>query len=301
MRYVCSVSGAAAITQSAREISRSRSSGPCTPVRATRPTSAVVTPRAFSVRTIARPIGPEPTTRARVPATRRVSRCRQTRSRWCSRVRGRSLAAASTRAATYSAIGCSKIPRAFVTTVSDAASSGHIRWSTPALAVCTQRGRGPSPGHARRTACEVKSHTSSTSAPGSRSARCAASVRTIRARPVRRPSRGGGSASRTTTVGTVGVMRGGSRRLTCADRAVTVPGPTTLAPGPPFVNTGAATVRCPLVSRCETGADAGDRGRPGHEVGCAAPHWVPGTWGRAGRCPRGARTARRDETQEGWT
>ena len=63
-------------------------------------------------------------------------------------VRGRSFAMASTSAPTYSAIGWSKTPRAFVTTVSEAASSGHISWSTPALAVCTQRGRGPSPGQA---------------------------------------------------------------------------------------------------------------------------------------------------------
>jgi hypothetical protein len=74
---------------------------------------------------------------------------------------------ASTRPATYSAIGSSKTPRALVTTVSEAISSGHISRSTPALGVWTQRGRGPSPGQARRTASEVKSHTSKASACGS--------------------------------------------------------------------------------------------------------------------------------------
>ncbi len=199
---------------------RRRSAGPGRPGRGSR-SAAPARPAPSSRRgpsargrSPGRPGPSRPRTRA--PATRRVSRCRQVRSRWYSSVRGRSLATASTRAATYSAIGWSKIPRALVTTVSEAASSGHIRWSTPALAVCTQRGRGPPPGppDAPRPG-EV--HTSSTSAAGSRSARCAASVCTIRARPVRRPSRGGGSASRTRTVGGVGVvMQGGSRRLTCA-------------------------------------------------------------------------------------
>src|SRR5690606_5201925 len=202
---VSSVSGAAATTQSARDSRRSSSPGPYTPGRAVRPTRAVVTPSARSRSAIARPIGPEPTTHARVPATLRVSRCRQARSPWRASVRGRSFASASTSAATYSAIGPSKTPRALVTTVGEPASSGPRRWSTPALAVCTQRGRGPSPGQAARTACEVKSHTSSTSACGSRSASVEASACSIRARPVSRPSRGGGSASSTSAVGTAGV------------------------------------------------------------------------------------------------
>lgn len=66
MPCVSEVSGAAAITQSARAISRSRSSGPWIPVRERRPTRAVVMPSALRVLTIARPMGPEPTTHARV-------------------------------------------------------------------------------------------------------------------------------------------------------------------------------------------------------------------------------------------
>jgi hypothetical protein len=78
---VSSVSGAADTTQSARAISRSSSSGPWMPGRGVRPTRAVLIPRAFSVCSIARPIGPEPTTHARVPATRCDSRCRHWRAR----------------------------------------------------------------------------------------------------------------------------------------------------------------------------------------------------------------------------
>ena len=97
--------------------------------------------------------GPEPTTHARVPGDPlRLAVPPASAPAAAPRFRGRSLAMARTSAATYSAIGWSKTPRALVTTVSEAASSGHIRWSTPALAVCTQRGRGPSPGQAARTA-----------------------------------------------------------------------------------------------------------------------------------------------------
>ncbi len=116
-------------------------------------------------------------------------------------MRGRSFAKASTSPATYSAIGSSKTPRALVTTVGEAASSGQSSRSTPALAVCTQRGRGPSPGQAARTASEVKSQTSRTSASGSCPASVLPSAYLMTARPVSRPRRGDGSVSSTRITG----------------------------------------------------------------------------------------------------
>ena len=75
-------------------------------------------PAARSVRAIARPMLPAPTTSARVPAIFSVSRCDHVRSRCNATVRRKSLANARIMPSVYSAIAWSNTPRTLVRTTS---------------------------------------------------------------------------------------------------------------------------------------------------------------------------------------
>ena len=189
---VASVSGAASTSQSASGSSAGRSSNACTPPAARRPTISTAIPTAPSMRAMARPIGPLPTTTARVPATAWVSRWCHSRWDCAASVPGRSFAIASTSPRTYSATGASNTPRELVRTTSESSRPGNSSRSTPALAVCTQRRALVSvPGHASRTASDRKSQTSSTSVPGRAAARPSESVTrrgASRSRPCGAPS-----------------------------------------------------------------------------------------------------------------
>ena len=183
------------------------------PARAVRPTRPMVTPSALSVRAIARPIGPEPTTHARVPGhpqrlpvpplplplqlqgPRQVLRHRQDER---GDVLGDRL-------------------------VEDPARVGHHRVGGGELGahqMVHARARRVHPARPRTLARPGVAHRVGGEVPdqqdvGVRAAARRASTRRrarSRTRPVSRPSRGGGSASRTRRVGRCGRVRRGTSR-----------------------------------------------------------------------------------------